>query len=147
MKLQPVGDQLMFAQDREEFESFKVPKQAQYALVSPIDSISLLRDNVACIIEQHDMKFVPGGLSKSVLEIQSPIIVDRGRIVGLWEYDPEAEQIVSFCFVAKNKELTKAVERTGEYVRKQLGDARSFSLDSPKSRAPRIQALRKAAAR
>ena len=30
--------------------------------------------------------------------------------------------------------------------REQLGDARSFSLDSPKSRAPRIAALRKAAA-
>jgi hypothetical protein len=32
-----------------------------------------------------------------------------------------------------------------EFVRSQLGDARSFSLDSPKSRAPRVEALRKAA--
>jgi len=29
-------------------------------------------------------------------------------------------------------------------VRERLGDARSFSLDSPKSRVPRIEALRKA---
>jgi len=27
-------------------------------------------------------------------------------------------------------------------VREDLGDARSFSLDSPKSRAPKIEALR-----
>ena len=33
-----------------------------------------------------------------------------------------------------------------EYVRSQLGDARSFGLDSPKSRAPKIEALRKAGA-
>jgi hypothetical protein len=32
-----------------------------------------------------------------------------------------------------------------EFVRGELGDARSFSLDSPKSRVPRIQALRAAA--
>jgi len=30
-----------------------------------------------------------------------------------------------------------------EQLRTQLGDARSFSLDSPKSRVPRIEALRK----
>jgi len=30
-------------------------------------------------------------------------------------------------------------------VRDELGDARSFSLDSPKSREPRIAALRAAA--
>jgi hypothetical protein len=36
------------------------------------------------------------------------------------------------------------VARAEQYVREGLGDARSFSLDSPKSRAPRIEALRKA---
>ena len=43
-----------------------------------------------------------------------------------------------------NKALKQAVAQTEQYVREQLGDARSFSLDSPKSRAPRIAALRKA---
>ena len=73
-------------------------------------------------------------------------IFDRGRLAGLWEYDTLAESIAWTAFVPKNKDLEKAVERTEEYVRTQLGDARSFSLDSPKSRAPRIEALRKAAA-
>jgi hypothetical protein len=31
---------------------------------------------------------------------------------------------------------------TESFVRDQLGDARSFSLDSPKSRRPRIEAIR-----
>jgi hypothetical protein len=49
-------------------------------------------------------------------------------------------------FVKKDKALQEAVTRTENFVRAQLGDARSFSLDNPKSRVPRIEALRKAAA-
>jgi hypothetical protein len=71
--------------------------------------------------------------------------VDRGRIVGLWEYDPARESIAWMSFVAPNPAMRQAVERTEEYVRTQLGDARSFGLDSPKSRAPKIEALRQAA--
>jgi hypothetical protein len=41
--------------------------------------------------------------------------------------------------------MKEAVAKTETYIREQLGDARSFSLDSPKSRAPRIVALRKVA--
>jgi hypothetical protein len=44
-------------------------------------------------------------------------------------------------FVKKNKDLEAAVRRTEEYIREDLGDARSFSLDSPKSRVPKIEAL------
>jgi hypothetical protein len=42
--------------------------------------------------------------------------------------------------------VRECVARMETYVRDQLGDARSFSLDSPKSRAPRIAAIRKSAA-
>jgi len=50
------------------------------------------------------------------------------------------------AFVKNDRALQEAVARTEKYVREQLGDARSFSLDSPRSRAPRVEALRKAAA-
>jgi hypothetical protein len=40
--------------------------------------------------------------------------------------------------------MEKAVARMEEFVRAELGDARSFSLDSPKSRAARIKQLRAA---
>ena len=72
------------------------------------------------------------------------MILDRGRLVGLWEYDTATESIAWMSFIKKNKDLEKAVARTEEFVRTQMGDARSFSLDSPKSRAPRIERLRKA---
>ena len=84
-----------------------------------------------------------GGLS----DLYSNAILDRGTIIGLWEYDPEAEVIVWTTFGAADKALRESVDRTQAYIRDQLGDARSFSLDSPKSRAPRIESLRKAQSR
>jgi hypothetical protein len=69
--------------------------------------------------------------------------MDRGRIVGLWEFDSEAQEIVWTPFIKKNADLIAAVKKTEAFVGDQLGDARSFSLDSPKSRAPKIALLRK----
>ena len=69
-------------------------------------------------------------------------ILDRGRAVGLWMYDTATGSIAWRVSIQKNSDLEKAVARTEEFVCAQLGDARSFSLDSPKSRAPGIEALR-----
>jgi hypothetical protein len=63
----------------------------------------------------------------------------------LWEFDPETQSIVSAIFGVRERALDAAIRETERYVRDDLGDARSFSLDSPKSRVPRIEALRKLA--
>jgi hypothetical protein len=47
--------------------------------------------------------------------------------------------------VKKAKPLQQKIDEMEAFVRDQLGDARSFSLDSPKSRKPRIEALRRMA--
>ena len=78
----------------------------------------------------------------ALVDLPSLAILDRGRLVGLWEYDPETESIAWMSFIKPNAELKAAIKRTEEFVRSDLGDVRSFSLDSPKSRAPRIKALR-----
>ena len=153
LRLVPLADgdaRLMFAKDREEFESFRIAKQPQYVLVSSIDGITLLRRDLKGLLAPqdltrlviHDKASKPAG---GLVDLPSHGIFDRGRLVGLWEYDPAAEAIAWTAFGIKDKALTEAVRRTEEYVRVQLGDARSFSLDSPKSRAPRIETLRKAA--
>ena len=152
LKLQPLeeGDpRLMLPERYEELHAFKVPKDPQYVLVSHLDGILLLRRNVKSLLAAEDLKksaFDPKPRKVEVgalMDLPSPAILDRGRLVGLWEYDPESESIAWTSFVRSNADLEKAVRRTEEYVRTQLGDARSFSLDSPKSRVPRIQALRK----
>ena len=78
----------------------------------------------------------------SLSDLSSNAILDRGSLVGLWEYDSESSSIAWFSFGTADNPMRQCVSRTEAYIREQLGDARSFSLDSPKSRAPRIKALR-----
>ena len=62
----------------------------------------------------------------------------------LREFDVDAGKCVWATFGRrKAKGLAAAVEEPEACVRDQLGDARSFSLDSPKSRVARLESLRK----
>jgi hypothetical protein len=61
-----------------------------------------------------------------------------------WEYDPARSSIARVMFHAPDKAVRECISRTEVYIRDQLGDARSFSLDSPKSRALRMEAIIKA---
>jgi winged helix DNA-binding protein len=139
----PGDARLMFPKDREALEAWKAPKQAQYVLVSSLDSISALRRDSASLVEPQHLKHSAFAEKGALADLPNHAILDRGRLVGLWEYDTATQSIAWASFGAGDKALAAAVARTEEYVRAQLGDARSFSLDSPKSRAPKIEALRK----
>ena len=83
----------------------------------------------------------------TVADLPSHAIFDNhGRLTGFWEYDKENERIAWGSFIGKNAELEKVVAGTEAFVRDQLGDARSFSLDSPKTRGPRIASVKKISA-
>jgi hypothetical protein len=125
-----------------------VPTTPEYALVSSLDPIAANRREMQSLIDDEDRErpvvidatSTPmGGLT----DLPSHAILDRGRIIGLWEFDPAAGSIVWATFGRrKDKALAAAVEETEAFVRDQLGDARSFSLDSPKSRVSRLESLR-----
>ncbi|HXP83174.1 MAG TPA: crosslink repair DNA glycosylase YcaQ family protein [Bryobacteraceae bacterium] len=139
LKLEPLetgDDRMSTPAIRAKLEAFQAPKEARYVLVSSLDGVSLLRRDRNTLIDEA----IPP------TNQFTPAIFDHGRLVGLWEYDPATESIVWMAFIKKNKDLEAAVRQTEEYVRAQLGDVRVSALDSPKSRAPRIEALRKAAA-
>jgi hypothetical protein len=145
------SERLMFADDREALEAFRMPKEAHYTLVSCLDSISLLRRDLKSLVAESDLSrrmFVEKDyqtVSTGLMDLPSHGIFDRGRLVGLWEFDASTNSIAWTSFIKKDKALVAAVARAEDYVASQLGDARSFSLDSPKSRMPRVEALRKAA--
>src|SRR5205085_11261219 len=116
------------------------------ALVSSLDPITANRRDVQSFVDPADaerLAMVPGERpGSSLMDLPSHAIMDRGRIVGLWEFDPVAGAIVWATFDRRDdKALRDAVASTDAYVRDQLGDARSFRLDSPKSRVPRLVAL------
>ncbi len=151
LQLVPFSDEeerLMFPEDREALLSFRVPKQSQYALLSSLDGITHLRRDIQTLLAAADFErklFVEKGYQAAgqLSDLPSHGIFDRGRLIGLWEYDVTNRSIAWATFASKDKALLEAVKRCENYVRDELGDARSFSLDSPKSRVPRIEALRK----
>jgi hypothetical protein len=114
--------------------------------VSGLDGLSLLQCNAQDLMDPEDRNspiFAQKGFGgENPAYLPSHGIFDRGRLVGLWEFDTATESIAWASFIPKNRDLAKAVTDTGTFVRSQLGDARSFSLDSPKSRVPRVEALR-----
>jgi hypothetical protein len=149
VSLEKDSDRLMFPADRESLAKLKPGKDPQYALVSGLDAMFLLRQNVVDSLDSKDASrkvFGEKGLETlgSFSYLPSHAILDRGRLVGLWEFDPDGKSMAWTSFIKRDKQLEAVVKKTEAYVVEQLGDARSFSLDSAKSRAPRIKALRAA---
>ncbi|MEV4615189.1 crosslink repair DNA glycosylase YcaQ family protein [Kitasatospora sp. NPDC049258] len=148
----PGTDLLLPVELAEEFQGFTAPADPQYALLAGIDGIHLLHRDLSRLVDPADARrSVPaakgGRVFGSEADPQTHIVVDRGRIVGFWEYDSEQREIVHQLFVPPDAALREAIGRTEAFVREELGDARGFSLDSPRSRAPKIAAMRAAADR
>jgi len=133
--LLPVGDVAAY-------RAYEPPAAPRYTLLGGIDGLILLRRDHAALLDPADLPRL-----EKTADLADHAIVDRGRLVGLWQFDVDAGEVVWWAFGPADEALRAAVARTEEYLRDQLGDARSFSLDSPRSRAPRIAALRAAAAR
>ena len=154
LDLQPLetgSDRLMPRYLRKEWDAFIVPATPQYALLGSLDSLVLLRRNLTDLINAEDQnRMVPGEKGSCELgglsDLPSHGIFDRGRLVGLWEFEADSGRIAWASFTKPGPALKDRVAATEAYVASELGDARSFSLDSPKSRASRIEGLRKMAA-
>lgn len=145
---EPGGDRLLLPDDAAAYKAFEAPSKAQYALVSSLDRIAANRRELASMLDPKDRErpVMVDTSTKPIgalVDLPSHAILDRGRVVGLWEFDVDTGSIVWATFDGKrDKGLAAAVEESEAYVREDLGDARSFSLDSPKSRAGRLAALR-----
>jgi hypothetical protein len=155
LRLAPLaaGDErLLLPGQREELEGFAAPREPRYALVSNLDGILLLRCDVRSLLAPADVTRSAAG-EKGPEEVASlhylpnHAIFDRGRLIGLWEYDPEPAAIVWTCFIRPGAALREQVRAAERFIRDDLGDMRAFSLDSPKSRRPRLEQLRAIQAR
>ena len=132
---------------REEYEAFEIPNRPRYRLVGNLDTFLMLRRGVSFWLDDSDRhRSAPtdkglkeiGGFG----ELWSHAILDRGRLIGIWEFDPDAGEIVACTWVPQDDALKQAIQSAQACIRDELQDVRSFSLDSPASRQPRLQALR-----
>jgi len=148
------AQRLVLPEHLAELETFAAPAKPRFALVANLDGILLLRRDVKSLLVPEDWTRQAAGDQGpvevgAIADLPNHAILDRGRLIGLWEHDPEAGEIAWTCFHrvdAENPALRAAVAATAEYVRGDLGDMRAFSLDSPKSRQPRLARLRAAQA-
>ena len=132
----------MLPADAEAREDFTVPEEEQIQLLAGTDSLFLLRRNAADHFADGDGD---RQLLNARLALQADLpdhpIVDRGRIIGLWQYDPGEERIAHWLFDAPTQAVVHRIKDVEAFIREDLGDFRSFSLDSPSSRQQRIDAL------
>ncbi|HXO43688.1 MAG TPA: crosslink repair DNA glycosylase YcaQ family protein, partial [Thermoanaerobaculia bacterium] len=146
------GDErLLLPDQRRELEAFTAPPPPRYALVSNLDGMLLLRCDVRGLLAPADTTRSAAGEKGPVAlasldYLPNHAILDRGRLIGLWEYDPAPGEIVWTCFIRPDAALRQQVRATEQFIRNDLADMRSFSLDSPKSRQPRLEQLRAAQA-
>lgn len=121
---------------------FNTPGEEQIQLLAGSDSLFLLRRNASDHVAEEDWELAIGK-EKLALTADLPDhpIVDRGRIIGLWQYDPARERIAHWLFHTPTAAVTQRIAEVEAFIREDLGDFRSFSLDSPTSRQKRIDAL------
>jgi len=82
----------------------------------------------------------------SVESVHHHVLVAGGRIVGIWDFDPEEKRVVAAAVEPLSKSLRarfdEEVAGLERFARDELGDVRYYALDHPRQRAPRIEAVR-----
>lgn len=130
-----------------ELEATVVAAEPQVKLVGWLDGTILLRRDLATIAEPGALKVpvltaqVRGGLT----DLPNQAIIDRGELIGVWEWDPEISRIVTCPLVHWNGARRDAVAEqtaiTDAFI-ETLGGHRGASNDSEKSQSQRAQLLR-----
>jgi hypothetical protein len=132
----------MLPDDVERLGSFEAPAEEQIQLLAGTDSLVLLRRNSGDLFaEQDGGKEVLGSTLALQADLPDHPVFDRGRIIGLWQYDPGNARIAYWLFGSPTPAVTQRIAEVQAWIRDELGDFRSFSLDSPASRQDRIDAL------
>src|SRR5262249_40570276 len=116
---------------------------------SMLDNIIHLRRELVPHLDAEDAaRKMPNDVKRraagQLTDLEYNVVVDRGRIIGLWDWDGIAGELVWATFAKASKEARAAADELARYVQKDLGAVRSFSLDSPESRGERLDALRAA---
>lgn len=126
--------------------AFEEPAGEQIQLLAGTDSLFLLRRNAADLLAEEDRDKPALGSLALQADLPDHPILDRGRIIGLWQYDPAKERIVPWLFHGPTPAVTQRIAEVEAWIGEDLGDFRAFSLDSPASRQKRIDGLAASAA-
>ncbi len=135
-------DRMISPADRDEMRSMRPDEGDVASFVSSLDNAMHLRREVTTLLDDADASAKVFGQKNALMDLPYHAIIERGRLVGLWDYDGVAGALVWKTFRAPSPAARDAAKRVEAYVKNELGDARSFSLDSPEGRGERLAALR-----
>ena len=141
------GDLLATPESIAEYADHSVSKEPRYRVISSMDSYLLQRRGSQFWLADEDRTQnapTERGLKSvgDLTELTAHAIIDRGRLVGIWEFDQAAGKVEWHAWIEPNDALNAEIAALERYIIDELGDARSFSLDSPASRQPKIEAIR-----
>jgi hypothetical protein len=103
---EPGSDRLLLPNDAAAFRAYEPPSTPQYNLISGLDPINANRREIQTMIDDKDraksvMVDMKLGKLGELVDLPSHAILDRGQIVGLWEFDVESSSIVWATFSGK----------------------------------------------
>lgn len=132
----------MLPDDVERLAVLDVPAEEQIQLLAGTDSLVIQRRNAADLFADGDGEAtLLGATLGQQADLPDHPILDGGRIIGLWQYDPARQRIAHWLFGRSSPRIEQRIAEVEAWIREGLGDFRSFSLDSPASRQERIDAL------
>ena len=146
-ELEDIGDGYICFEPDHWLTEYELRTDSNPQFLTCLDNLIMLTRNLALHIDEADKpliaqiegKEIPKG---SLFDLDNHPIFDRGRLVGLWAYDQPNQELVYTAWAGDKDLIAQRAAETQTFIQEQLGDARSFSLDSTKSRQPRINLLR-----
>jgi hypothetical protein len=130
-------------EEREQFTPLEAPS---ILFVGNMDSIGLHRRNLGELLDDDDraaaVRLTEAQGSRNLLgECDSHLILDRGRWIGVWDFDTLRNRLIWVTWQTPTDEVREAAGACERFVRDELADARTSSQDSPQSRSKRIAAI------
>lgn len=123
------------------------PESSAVTLLSFADNYLSLHGGPAAVTDpaQHGLTIpVWGNMRQKTMALGDakhislrPVLVGD-RLAGFWEYDPDAQTVVTTTFSTPPKGLKARAEELGQFLRGELGHGRSFNLDTDAALRERV---------
>ena len=131
--------------DMPAWRSFKGDGGDSVVLLPFRDPLVHMRHSPAVLARDTRMTVLDGTLKRAriadVKRLHHHTIVSGGDIIGVWEYDPETENVLTRLWnadAALRRRVGEAAGKTERFIREQLGDAKISAVDPPPKRAKRL---------
>jgi hypothetical protein len=135
----------LLPRDMQAWRSFGGSRDDRIALLPYRDPFVHMRHGPAVLCRKPTCPALDGMLKRTrigdVDNLYHHAILSGGDVVGVWEYDPNAEAVVTRLWepdARLRRRVADEAAGTADFIREQLGDAKLSAVDPPDKRAKRL---------